>query len=79
MAGGTCKNVTMSKKAKILVEVGTDVNRKDIAGRQPIHRAAWQGNMGMVASLVKARASVNCVDNNGWQPYIMQLTVVTSE
>ena len=47
------------------LDVGWDVNAKDLFGRTALRQAAYAGKVDVIAALIKAGADVNAKDNNG--------------
>ena len=57
------------EKAKLLVEAGADVNRKDDEGRAPLHVAARRsGSAPVLAYLIEKGADATAQDNSGETP-----------
>ena len=48
------------------LDVGWDVNAKDMIGTTALHHAAYNGKVNAIALLIKAGADMNAKNNNGW-------------
>ena len=54
--------------AKLLLAIGADPNSKNKAGRTPLHRAAWFGNVEVIRQLLAAGAEPNTRDQEHHTP-----------
>jgi ankyrin repeat protein len=57
--------------AKLLLESGADINRRDTFGETPLSRAAWSGNVEMVRFLLAKGANCNLGENLEGQTPLM--------
>jgi uncharacterized protein len=54
---------------KMCVELGNDVNGRNLAGETPLHGAAFRGVNEIVEYLVGKGASLDARDSHGWTPF----------
>ncbi|MCP3922080.1 MAG: hypothetical protein GY714_05775 [Desulfobacterales bacterium] len=60
--------------AKVIIEKGADVNKRDWFNRTPLHYAAGKGNLDLAEMLLSNGAKLKVLDNKGYPPIAYAVT-----
>lgn len=65
--------VRRPKLVQLLLSHGADINKRDIRGHTPLHKAVIDSNLESVCTLLYYNADVNIIDENQLTPFMISL------